>query len=366
MIRSLVLDGYRGFARFEMPDLASVNVLVGMNNSGKTSILEALLLVAVQADPFALWHTMNRRGERFQDERESRPRSPEIDICHLFHGHEFSVGSTFTISVTVNDSVQTISYGIAQSLQPSLPFTDDSEALMGTLALVVRGGVYGDPTPLDLTVRGGLSLDTIRRRAARIERSDDFATVNFIGTESLSSDELGGLWRYVALTPEEDQVVAALRSVDPRIERIAFVGGESRYMRSPVRGGFAVKCSDAERPIPIGSMGDGIWRMLSLTLGTIRSNRGFLLVDEIDTGLHYTVMRDMWRLIRTISSQFGVQVFATTHSKDCVQSLAAICRQDAIPTSEVAIHRIEPGAKRSVVFSEPEIAAAAERGIEVR
>ena len=49
--------------------------------------------------------------------------------------------------------------------------------------------------------------------------------------------------------------------------------------------------------IPIGSMGDGIWRLLGLALALALTEGGILLVDEIDTGLHYSVMENMWKLV---------------------------------------------------------------------
>ncbi len=88
--------------------------------------------------------------------------------------------------------------------------------------------------------------------------------------------------------------------------------------------------------MPIGSLGDGIWRrMLGLALSVVQSPGVTLLVDEIDTGLHHTVMKDLWRFLYSCAVQFDVQIVATTHSRDCVQSLAVICREDVAEGSEV-------------------------------
>ena len=81
--------------------------------------------------------------------------------------------------------------------------------------------------------------------------------------------------------------------------------------------------------VPIGSMGDGMWRMLGLALSIANAKGGVLLVDEIDTGLHYSVMEGMWRMLGKAAAAGSVQVFATTHSRDCYESLAAISKSDA-------------------------------------
>jgi predicted ATPase len=55
MISSIRIEGYRGFEHFEMSGLGRVNLLVGTNNSGKTSVLEAIYLLSSMGDPISLW-----------------------------------------------------------------------------------------------------------------------------------------------------------------------------------------------------------------------------------------------------------------------------------------------------------------------
>ena len=87
-------------------------------------------------------------------------------------------------------------------------------------------------------------------------------------------------------------------------------------------------------------------------------------IYHFDIGLHYTALVDMWRMVKQTAEKLDVQVFATTHSRDCIDALAAIARPDVTTGSEVTIQRIE--GERAVSYSEREIVLAAERGIEVR
>lgn len=77
-------------------------------------------------------------------------------------------------------------------------------------------------------------------------------------------------------------------------------------------------------------------------------------------------MADMWRIVCEGAKRLDVQVFATTHSRDCYEALAEICRADADTNSEVSIQRIEKGKFKSVSFSEREIVIVANDDIEVR
>ncbi|MGB8698412.1 MAG: AAA family ATPase, partial [Thermosynechococcaceae cyanobacterium] len=136
--------------------------------------------------------------------------------------------------------------------------------------------------------------------------------------------------------------------------------------RDAERGGFVVRLANDHQRVPIGSMGDGIWRMLGLTLAIVNTKGGILLADEIDTGLHFSVMSDMWKLIWETAKRLDVQVFATTHNSDCWTSLAAIANSENEAEDGITIQRIERGKQASIIFNERQIVIAAERGIEVR
>jgi len=65
-------------------------------------------------------------------------------------------------------------------------------------------------------------------------------------------------------------------------------------------------------------MGDGINRVLTIILALVNSDNGFLLIDEFENGLHYTVQKQLWEIIFKLSYILQIQVFATTHSEDCI------------------------------------------------
>jgi hypothetical protein len=177
---------------------------------------------------------------------------------------------------------------------------------------------------------------------------------------------LTAAWGRVVLKPEEELVYQALRSIDKSIERITLLArNPPYYFGAAGRGGFVVKLKSSEEPVPIGSMGDGIWRMFALAMAIAQAKGGTLLVDEIDTGLHYTVMSSMWKLVYDAARKFNVQVFATSHSQDCIWSLAQLAQRSEAE-HPITVQRIEAGKRSSVPYTGQEIAIAADREIEVR
>lgn len=368
MISSIHIEGYRGFERFEMSGLGRINLLVGTNNSGKTSVLEALHLLTSRGDPATLWQLLWRRGERLLGDRSTR-NQPDLDISHLFTGHDAHIGASFALSAR-NETPErilkfTISEMTAKQQSDLLGVRETSTPLPSRLVLEIKGHPPAPVAMLPLTRACGLSSEVLEappRRGRR--RASEEGPSQFITSESLDSDDLVALWDKVTLTPNENLVLQALGFLDPDIERIAAQSAQGGYYA--YRGGFILKRRGHDHPIPIGSMGDGMWRMLAMAIAITQCKGGVMLVDEIDTGLHYTVMSGMWRLIFGAAKELDVQVFATTHSFDCIQSLANVCMSENAASDTVTLQRIEMGRPRAIPYTENEIRVASERNIEVR
>ena len=114
-------------------------------------------------------------------------------------------------------------------------------------------------------------------------------------------------------------------------------------------------------------MGGGMKKIFRVITKAVLLENGILLIDEIERGLHYTVQTELWRLLITIAQDFNVQIFASTHSWDCVcaliealedredQSVGKLCRLDC-----------KYGKLRAVEYNADGIYIAVTQGIEVR
>jgi predicted ATPase len=193
-----------------------------------------------------------------------------------------------------------------------------------------------------------------------------------ISTAALSPNDVVELADAIQLTPEEEHVKKALQIIEPRVVdfRPTRVGGirTARHFDAwgQRRSGIILRLDGQEVRVPIGTLGDGTWRLFGLALAMASCRNGVLLVDEIDTGLHHSVMTKMWHFVTETARRLDVQIFATSHSRDCYESLAAVVHPDTNTKSEITIHRIEPDRPTSVAFNEQDIRNAAERGIEIR
>ena len=101
-------------------------------------------------------------------------------------------------------------------------------------------------------------------------------------------------------------------------------------------------------------------------LGRDRRQDGVLLIDEIDTGLHWTVMEDLWRLVVGAARDGNVQVFATTHSYDCIRGLASLLEREPGLAEEVSLQKLERRLDEAVAFGGERLPRAVAHDIELR
>ena len=107
-------------------------------------------------------------------------------------------------------------------------------------------------------------------------------------------------------------------------------------------------------------------RLLALSLSLVRTGDGYLLIDEIDTGLHFSVMEEMWKLVVATALESNVQVVATTHSYDCIQGLAALLESAPEFAPDVSVQKIERSLAEAVSLDAEQIRVAVRQDIEVR
>ena len=144
------------------------------------------------------------------------------------------------------------------------------------------------------------------------ERSD------FVRTTFLSARTYPSLVRdaeqfsHLLRIKQEQDVIDAVKIIEPAIERIEVLsepGGPSVYVDVGL-----------ESLVPLAVCGEGFVRLFSIAVELTASRRGVLLVDEIDNGLHYSVMPRLWDLVGKLVAKHPVQVFATSHNEELIRS----------------------------------------------
>ena len=347
-----------------MENLGRINLLVGTNNCGKTTVLEAIDILAEYPDPVGLGGLSLRRMSITPSGDASPTSTGAIALRHLFFGHSAQPGTEFVIEGRHGAELQRVQVRLAVA-PPSGGFTTPpAPSGLKQLWLVMNKTGVTEPSvssAVQLTLQAEWPTNDFAQRQQQVGGNLHVAHLQSHGLSRLGTVTL---LSEVALNPEEQLVLEVMRSLCPDLQGVTAVNLPRGVGSDTDSQGIYVKLKGQRERVPIGTLGDGLWRLLGLALALVQARGSVLLVDEIEIGLHYTAQVDMWRMVKQAAEELDVQVFATTHSRDCIDALAAIARPDVTTGSEVTIQRIE--GERAISYSEREIVLAAERGIEVR
>jgi predicted ATPase len=339
MLDSLVIKNFRSLADFEVAKLGRLNLIVGKNNAGKSTVLEALRIYAGNAQRAVLDAIAAEHDEKFRLRESERPESEStLPFQDLFTGRVFPADDDAAIQIgDVNRPGELLRIQHAFLMETEEELTDES----GITGTRVRRRIVSkaEAASLQAEVRQAVVVSKGERifppqmldePSPRI-RIAAFDTINatpcsLIPPQFIAMDELGDEWDRIVFTEHEEVVRQALRIIAPEFENLTFVRNEEArpIQRPSSRRGARVKLAGAPRPVPLNSLGDGMLRVLQLALKMFAARGGFLLIDEFENGLHYSVQEKIWALLFEMAQQLDIQVFATTHSWDCIESFTQV------------------------------------------
>jgi predicted ATP-dependent endonuclease of OLD family len=364
MLSSFEVRGFRAFDHLKLTHLGRVNLIVGKNNVGKSSLLEALWVFANQGAPNVLWSLLVDRNEsesltflRVADRlTDEEIENQLLAVRYLFYGRKEKPESQIISLGPIENKKNTLTIEYVMSAgrnrdgQQSIPFVDDTIDDEEIPALSIKTG-SNNP----VLVR----LDRLFTRRIREFLSPDIKSI-FVPANGLSRAEISRLWDSITLGALENDVLDSLRILDPRIERVNLVGMREGRERLPI-----VKISDFDQPLPLRSLGEGMNRIFGIALALVNAKGGMLLMDEVESGLHYSIQESVWNFIFQTAQRLDIQVFATTHSWDCVTGFTQAANKSA---EKGALVRLEnkKGKIAVIPFDEKELAIAAREQIEVR
>ena len=360
ILNSLEIRNFRGFQHFIIEHLGRVNLIVGKNNIGKSSLLEALQLYASRAStPTFIWEIMRSRNEI------RRPfvnmRDMLAALKYLFYGRNEITPGLQPIQIgPINSPSEKLSIAIDWSISEMREGTHHVRPLeqgedYTTDNLVPRFTIQAAGDSLSYPIDPSLPQGILRLNSNEIP-------CLLTPANGLSGHRLTELWDSIALTKLEADVLVALRLFAPGLVDLNFVsttlsGGD----RVPV-----VKITDNDEPLPLHSLGDGMLRALGISLALVNARDGMLLIDEFENGIHYGVESELWRFVFQLAHRLNVQVFATTHSWDCIKGFQKAAQENTDEKGMLVRLSLKKDEVAATLFDEEDLAVVTREQIEVR
>ena len=369
----LSIRNFRGINLLSIRRLGRVTLLGGRNGVGKTTVLEAVRAYAARGDQSTLHDLLDKREEFVTGLDDDHDPVVSPDYAALFHGRTATPERPISIGPSSGADDLRIEVSTPSDWSPEQQemFADlSTEADVRAVKVVYRDKERLLPW---LPVVSGPRAVRLKRRYALSLQGGLFEEGKWpvIDCESLgpglpSNRKLARFWDRVTLTEEEDLSLQALGLTGDGIERVAVVGDDEAAPYRAMGRRVVVKLPHHARPVPLKSLGDGVTRLFAAALALANSRDGFLVVDEAENGIHYSVQRDFWHMILRAAHQYNVQVLATTHSSDCVTGFArAAIEFDEALGVYLRLDR-DGDQVRAVEYTEEELETVADQGIEVR
>jgi predicted ATPase len=297
VITSVKIEGFRGVREGGVEGLAPISILVGPNNTGKSTVLEAIAVLGLGLDGPAVVDLLLRRG------------GPPLDALQRVVGRDASAG-TITAS----------GWGTTLTVQPSVraPITGLQEP--GSMLMLTRKDGSQAFTYVDVT----------GRRAMITGSTDQTFDVRFVDIEAVrTSGALEDAYTRIDAAGQLARVVQSLSRSMPKLRdlRILKVGSE-----------FLVHMFfDQEPPVPAYLAGDGFKRFLDLTAAALGTAKGVVLLEEPESFQHPRYLQELATLLH-LAAREGTQIILSTHSIELIDLL--LLAPEAEGQTYPAVHRM--------------------------
>ena len=351
MLTQLKIRNYRGFQDLTMVSLKAINLLAGENNTGKTSLLEAVFLLSAAGNPRL---GINSNVLRGFEGKKILPEAVETFWKQLFFGLDIGQSIEIKGKHTEHGSLA-LKIRLEQQTIADIPL-DRVERVsatnqMGYPSLVFQ---YRDP------FSGKLIESRITLKGGEFEVHQSATNILFPSVILLSQsrDPRGDAHRLAELKQRKqgDVVLEALQIIEPKLKSI-----EENSSSGPPMIWGDVGLSEL---VPLAAMGEGMNRIARIVLTITVPKGGIVLVDEIENGLHHSILPDIWRYIDKLAQKFDTQIIATTHSRECVRAT----QRAPLDPERFRYHRLEVGKEGNYqVTYDPEVLESAfEHNFEIR
>lgn len=343
MIDSLHISGFKLFRDITLPKLGRMNLFVGENNTGKSCLLEAIGLYAGLNPIVDLLQTAAlRSGEPLRpwevdgwNEEGTALRHPLFELFHLAASGEGNIdSSTFLIGKVGDSSPLRVEYHL-------LEVTIDKDGSRRYNPARQGEVVFGAMERALFVFRGDKQIAQFNRQAPFLTSpwNDPEGTplsrppfIPHLPAAGFPDWRAASFWDALIQGPGQKLVLDWLRLVDPRIEDLDYIAGKQNSR-------VALLKLEGQGRIPLRSMGDGVRRMFHIGLAMAMASKGILLIDEFENGLHWRVQRELWAALGRAAQEFDVQIFATTHSRDCIDGFVTASKESSVPDAKM--YRLE-------------------------
>jgi len=282
---SLDIVNYRKIQNISIKNLAKINIFAGNNNLGKTSVLESFYLLSQLNDPNALFELERYRG-KFYSEFQSlwlhRNLANKVEINGNFNG----CASELFIHKNHDGPEDIDKFGFLSAINID---TKIENTELGTNIYL-----YNNKNPI-----------------IKCAKTQILCKGALTSPYRYNVDLLSRAHNYAVREKYFNEIIEFIReNLDTSIEKIEMVENNR----------FMVTSNKLDAAIDITKYGEGLQRVFEIALLMGYNRDGILCIDEIDCAIHKSLLVKFSKFIYHLAVNFNVQVFLSTHSKECIDA----------------------------------------------
>ena len=313
MITDVLIKNFKCFKSLIVPELGRITLIGGRNNVGKTALLEALFLFLDQRNPVTVLNQYSRRGIKEIILTTEAIWSPIF--C------DYAMDEKILISLTINETQKQVNFRLNREFIPPASMTVQTEEQqiptdeeLTTLAV-----------DIEYTTKSGEKIiihhfcDPNNQNRPTVVSKTRPAKISLPSASILPSKahnpsgEIAKQFSNLAQQDRENEAVEFLRIIEPRLENLKII---TEGPNSLVHG----KLKGLTHTLPINFMGEGMEKLLALIVAITHSPNRIILLDEMENGLHYSIMPKIWEALGKALLKYDCQLITTTHSYECLQA----------------------------------------------
>ncbi len=351
LCKSLEVDNFRAYKKLKIPKFKRINIIGGFNGVGKSTILETIFLVLDINNSGALAKPYSWRQV---------PITETGDLSFLFNDREdnariraqLEIG-LFDVSLSKQTVPQQIISTITATIQRSMP--DITSASIDQNGICLKASVDGREKIRSYMM---FTANGIAGAMEKVEATTIPASIILGAMVKSTSEEIAQRLSSVIRAGRMGSLLDPLRMIQPNLESFTIL--------QTIAGPMVYATIDGKLT-PINILGDGFVTLFSVILAISNSKNGIVLLDEVDTSIHYSVTASAWEAISKAANSENCQIFATSHSKEgIINAASGICK--AGREKDFQFIRIERHGEehRSVTYDINELKAAEEFNFEFR
>lgn len=306
MISSLNIESFRGIRKLEIKDMRRLVLLSGNNNVGKSTVLEALFFMMDHLSPDSFNHMNAFRGLSIPANGVSlwEPLFYQMDPNNSIRIQAVRGDDTLSLSYSKDESyIPALKGGIPKNVVGSFQSSAKNYYTLRFDFHISGSSDYSEIGHFTTSENGTLreiANDNSDRQLVQLTYTS-FVNNYYVRTDRAILDRMGK----AEINGEKSNIIDFLRRIDASINDIVTLS---------VNGIPQLFINTNNKLLPIQFSGDGINKLLYIVLSIMDAKNGLLLIDEIDTGFHYSMYKDLWKIVSDVSLEYNCQVIASTHS----------------------------------------------------